>query len=92
VEVLNAGQMLRLWGGHFDCGVDDDYGLDVSNAGRRFDYGVDVSTMGWTLRLWVDRECHGFVNPCGLVPRVPAGAGTGWEFVTLAQPVPVTWV
>ena len=23
------------------------------------------------------RECHGFVNPCGLVPRVPAGAGTG---------------
>jgi len=38
------------------------------------------------------RECHGFVNPCGLMPWVPAGAGTGWEFVTLAQPVPVTWV
>ena len=38
------------------------------------------------------RECHGFVNPCGLVPRVPAGAGTGWEFGTLAQPVPMTWV
>ena len=36
----------------FDCGVDDDYGLDVLNAGRRFDYGADVSTMGWTFRLW----------------------------------------
>jgi len=45
------------------------------------------------LRMWVaSRECHGFTNPCGLVPRVPAGAGVGWEFVTLAQPVPVTWV
>ena len=38
------------------------------------------------------RECHGFVNLCGLVPRVPAGVGVGWDFVTLAQPAPVTWV
>ena len=38
------------------------------------------------------RECHGFVNPCGLVPQVPVGAGMGCEFVTLAQPVPMTWV
>jgi len=38
------------------------------------------------------RECHGFVNPCGLMPQVPAGAGAGCEFVTLAQPVPVTRV
>ena len=39
-----------------------------------------------------NRECHGFVNPCGLMPRVPAGAGAGCEFVTLAQPVPMTRV
>ena len=38
------------------------------------------------------RECHGFVNLCGLMPQVPAGAGVGCEFVTLAQPVPVTRV
>ena len=38
------------------------------------------------------RECHGFTNPCGLVLRVTAGAGTGCEFATLTQPVPATWV
>jgi len=38
------------------------------------------------------RECHGFINPCGLAPRVAAGAGAGWSFVTPAQPVPVTRV
>jgi hypothetical protein len=30
------------------------------------------------------RECHGFVNPCGLASRVVAGAGAGWVFVTPA--------
>ena len=38
------------------------------------------------------RECHGFTNPCGLVLRVTAGAGTGCEFATLTQPVPATQV
>ena len=40
----------------------------------------------------VHRECHGFTNPCGLMSRVPAGTGTGWDFATLAKPVPVTRV
>jgi len=34
------------------------------------------------------RECHGFVNPCGLTPRVHTGTGTGWGLVTLTQPAP----
>ena len=38
------------------------------------------------------RECHRFVNPCGLRPRVHTGTGTGWDGVTLTQPAPVTWV
>ena len=53
------GQMLRLWGGHFDCGMDDDYGLDVSNVGRRFDYGVDVSTMGGRFGYGADTSTVG---------------------------------
>ena len=40
----------------------------------------------------LSRECHRFVNPCGLVPWVPVGVGMGWDCVTLAQPIPVTWV
>ena len=38
------------------------------------------------------RECHGFMNPCRLVLQVTVGAGTGCEFATLTQPIPVTWV
>ena len=38
------------------------------------------------------RECHRFMNLCGLVPWVTVGVGTGCEFATLTQPVPVTWV
>ena len=34
------------------------------------------------------RECHRFVNPCGLMPRVHTGTGTGWGLVTLTQPAP----
>ena len=44
------------------------------------------------IEIVIYRECHGFVNLCGLMPRVPAGAGVGCEFVTLAQPVPMTRV
>ena len=39
-----------------------------------------------------DRECHGFVNPCGLGAWVHTGMGTGWDGVTLTQPTPVTRV
>jgi hypothetical protein len=35
------------------------------------------------------RECHGFVTPCGCNLRAPAGTGTGLNFMTLVQPVPV---
>ena len=38
------------------------------------------------------RECHRFINPCGLRPQVCAGMGTGWNVVTLAQPIPITQV
>ena len=51
---------------------------------------------GWQcftkVSLIMPRECHGFTNPCGLVLRVTAGAGTGCEFATLTQPVPATRV
>ena len=40
----------------------------------------------------LSRECHRFTNPCRLVLRVTAGAGTGCEFVTLTQPIPATQV
>jgi len=30
------------------------------------------------------RECHGFINPCGLASWVVAGVGAGWVFVTPA--------
>jgi len=40
-----------------------------------------------TLRAFchgLTRECHRFINPCGLALRVVAGAGAGWVFVTPA--------
>jgi len=57
--------LLRLWGGHFDYGVDDSImgGMfrmraDVSAVaqtiqlwGGRFDYGMDDSTVGQTIQL-----------------------------------------
>jgi len=79
VDVLNVGQMLRLWGGHFEIrlwGGRFDYGLDVLNAGqtirlwrRRFDYGVDDSTTGQTIRLWGRRF------DCGV-----CASTLGWTF------------
>ena len=44
------------------------------------------------LSLHTSRECHRFMNLCGLVLWVTVGAGMGCKFATLTQPVPVTWV
>ena len=41
------------------------------------------------ISAYLIRECHRFVNPCGSMPRVRTGTGTGWGLVTLAQPAPV---
>ena len=35
------------------------------------------------------RECQGFVTPCRCNIRASEGTGTGWDLVSLAQPVPV---
>jgi hypothetical protein len=51
-----------------------------------------IEDVGYGSLYGVNREWHGFTNPCGLVPRVPAGVGTGCNFVSLAQPAPVTRV
>ena len=32
---------------------------------------------------WENRDCHGFVNPCGSQVWVGTGVGKGWEFVPL---------
>jgi len=45
-----------------------------------------------TQRGIVVRECHGFTNPYGLRSQVVTGMGTGWQFLTLQKPVPMTWV
>ena len=46
------------------------------------------------IELTKDRDCHGFMNPCGLRPRAVTGTGmgTGWSLINLAQPVPVRQV
>jgi hypothetical protein len=48
---------------------------------------VEAST-----NIYLDRECHGFVNPRGLTSRAVTGAGAGWQIATLEKPAPVVWV
>ena len=40
--------------------------------------------------MLMTRDCHGFINPCGLWVRVGAGAGAGWNFSTLRKPAPAS--
>ena len=49
---------------------------------------ADVAQAVLLVKFVASRECHGFVNPCGLTPRVHTGMGMGWGLVTLAQPTP----
>jgi len=87
VVVLNAGGGQTGGDGSFEC-----RGPPISSGGGFRPGLVVVECPWWSLVLAVIRECHGFMNPCGLAPRVVAGVGAGWAFVTPAQPIPMTQV
>jgi len=68
------------------------HSLEARARGRQTDNMRDTEYKRGLGHCPTSRECHGFTNPCGLVLRVTVGAGTGCEFVTLTQPVPMTRV
>ena len=42
--------------------------------------------------MHIHRDCQGFQNPAGVRGRVSGGQGMGWDFHTLAKPLPLAGV